>query len=97
MHRETIYKYPLEAHITAQKVLLPKNAEILSAGVQGNETINIWVKVDPNEPVQEERQLLVFPTGGDIYARDEVTLRFINTVQLLGGRLIFHVFEEIEE
>lgn len=67
---------------------MPKGAKVLSAQSQGD-NICLWAMVDPSE-VSENRHFVVIGTGHDV---PELHLVFIDTVQLFGGSLIFHVFE----
>jgi len=84
-----IYKYPIRPNIKTYE--LPKNARILSVGVQNGE-IMIWVLVDPDAE-RENRIIEIFPTGFvDI---DNATRNFIGTVFI--GDFVFHVFERLEE
>lgn len=69
-------------------VRMPRDARILSAGVQGNE-IMVWAKVDPlADPIM--RRLPVYGTGHEIDERDQ-GLPLIDTVFM--GPLVFHVFD----
>jgi hypothetical protein len=56
----------------------------------------IWALVDTERPTVD-RKFWMFGTGHPIDERDVEldALYFIDTVQLLGGTLVFHVFEEI--
>ncbi|KKK61113.1 hypothetical protein LCGC14_3017550, partial [marine sediment metagenome] len=74
-------------------VLMPKGAKVLSAGVQHGD-VQVWALVDPEAP-KESRRFRVAGTGHPL--EDEVvSLRFIDTVQMLGGSLIWHIFEYME-
>lgn len=86
---KTIYKYPLEAE-DWQAIKMPRGAEILAVQTQG-ETPCLWALVD-TENDSEERYLRVIGTGHPISSEDKY-LRFIGTFQLMGGSLVFHVFE----
>jgi len=72
---------------------MPINAEILSAGVQGEE-IYIWAIVEPGSPT-ETRRFQTYGTGHQIDI-DPDYLWFIGTVFLgsLVFPLVFHVFED---
>lgn len=84
----TIWKYTLEPGVT--EVALIAGAEVLTAQAQG-ETVQLWARVNLDIAFTERRAFQVVPTGGD--APDIWKGRYISTVQLSGGRLIFHVFE----
>lgn len=86
----TIYKYELQT-TDIQTLPLPKGATILSAQVQRG-TICLWVKMDTNEGTLVTHIIRVHGTGHPIGSG---LLRFIDTVQLHDGALIFHIFEEV--
>lgn len=100
----TIWKFPLLA-ADSQIVKMPKGAKILSVDVQyGNP--HIWALVDPNA---SGRDRLIFMHGtGHVFEPppraaqlrrhpDEDTsagsFDFVGTYMLLGGDLVFHVFD----
>ena len=85
---QTIYKY--EVGLGDTNVQIPKGGVVLSAQEQG-ETICIWVQLDDSNPV-EGRVFEVFGTGHPISNGERI---FIGTIQLMGGLLIFHVFEKV--
>lgn len=86
----TIWKYPLRVKDT-QLVAMPKGARILSVGVQ-TDTICLWAMVDDREGETVYRRILIVGTGNPVFEAEDG--KFIGTVQLYGGRLVFHVFEE---
>ncbi len=101
---QTVLKYKLKA-AEWQVLNLPKGSIILSAHVQYEE-ICIWVLVtipsgvDKEEYINdetntEERIIEVYGTGNDIEHDDKIQLRFISTVLLRNGSLVFHVFERL--
>lgn len=83
----TIWKYPLEI-TDEQSVMLPEGSDILSAQVQGG-TLCLWVKVNPKAPLSR-RTIRIFGTGHPV---PDEPLVFIDTVQMAGGALVWHVFE----
>ena len=82
-----VFKYELLMcdHIN---IILPKGAEILKVGVQSDQPF-MWTLIDPDAP-DEKRSFRIVGTGHSI---DEINLKFIDTFQLSGGDLIFHIFE----
>ena len=58
---------------------MPKDAEILTIQTQ-NETPCIWALVNPEH---------------DIYYDMGINRKYINTFQLGGGSLVFHLFERV--
>lgn len=86
---KTIYKYPLEA-IDYQRIALPHGAEILTVQAQ-REKPCIWALVDPDNDL-EERYFRMAGTGHPLSEKDKL-LRYVGTFQIMGGDLVFHVFE----
>lgn len=69
-------------------VAMPKGAKILTAHEQdGN--ICLWAEVQPNNE-SEFRYFEIFGTGHEMSAKDR---QYIGTAFLMGGRLVFHVYE----
>lgn len=82
-----IHKFPLKV-TDYQKIQLNKEAELLSVQVQKNIPC-LWALVEPNNPTTEIT-IRIIGTGHPI--EEDEKLSFINTIQLLDGTLIFHVF-----
>lgn len=87
-----IYKYPLKV-ADKQVIKLPVGAEILTVQTQ-NETPCIWALVNPENETQE-RHFEVFGTGHDVPNDMGIERKYINTFQLHGGGLVFHLFERL--
>lgn len=85
---KTIYKYTLTTE-EMQKIELPEGAEILSVLSQ-NEEVCMWAMVNPDAD-KVIRTFAVIGTGWRLIT--EANLKYIGTVQLNGGKLVFHVFE----
>lgn len=85
----TIFKYPVEV-TDVFTMDLPKGAVVLSVQCQG-EAPQLWARVDPSAPL-EPRTFRVFGTGHPV--ADDLSLEFVGTFQMLGGSLVFHLFEE---
>ena len=88
---QTIWKTQLRA-TDVQEVELPVGAEILCAREQ-YETICIWYRCDPHAAEKQKRLIAICGTGHD--APDPDDGRYLGTVPLHGGTLIFHVFEKL--
>lgn len=88
---KTIWKFELEPGTTAMN--LHKGAEILTIQTQ-RETPCMWVLLDPNEET-EKRYFEIFGTGGPVPSNDGYERKYINTFQLSGGSLVFHLFERL--
>jgi len=82
-----IFKYPLQITNT-QRISTFYGAKILCVQMQ-NDTPCLWVLVEPIEEI-EERVICMYGSGHDIEAPGE----YIGTVQVNGGALVFHVFED---
>lgn len=87
----TIYRYPIAIsdNIT---LMLPKGAQLLTAQVQHG-IPRVWALVDPTAPA-EPRRLYVYGTGHPTQSGSQ---RYLGTMQLSGGMLVFHVFEDMGE
>ena len=84
-----VYKYELSSQ-EEQSIEIPRGGQILSVQVQHN-LPQMWVLVNPGNP-SVERRFSVYGTGHDIV---NDALEYVGTFQLLGGRLVFHVFERL--
>lgn len=84
---ERIYKYKLDI-IDNQILRIPKGGVILSCQIQKDDMF-LWVKINDSE-IEVDRQIKIIGTGNPI---DETRLIFIDTVQMMGGDIVFHVFE----
>lgn len=85
-----IYKYPVEV-ADVQTILLPLGAQILTVQEQNGQPY-IWAIVNP-ETDSEPRRFRLYGTGYNI--ETDNVLKYIGTFQLLCGRLVFHLFEEV--
>jgi len=86
---KTIWKFTLDAGRTRQ--YMPKGSVVLSVNSQRDD-ICIWAEVDDKEKV-EERVFEVFGTGHPIHVDMGIERKFIGTVLLDNGALVFHVYE----
>ncbi len=85
---ERVYKYHIRIDDRVVMVL-PKGAQVLTVQIQGGEPF-IWARVDPDGDVIE-RAFVWRGTGHDL---DGTEGSYVGTVQLMGGSLVFHLFEE---
>ena len=91
-----IFKYQLpvpEAPSSYVDVEMPEGARVLSAGAQNGEVV-VWALVDPHAKTVL-RRFAIYPTG--LTEVPEHPVNFVGTVMLLGGALVFHVFDVGEE
>jgi hypothetical protein len=84
----TIWKAVLKA-TDVQDIEVPEDAELLTAREQ-NEQLCVWFKCDPSKPLSK-RRIAVCGTG---HPAPEGA-RYVGTGFLMGGQLVFHVFERI--
>lgn len=87
-----IYKYPLKT-TGIQSIMMPKNANILTAQVQ-NDIPCLWAVVEPEKEL-EERHIITYGTGHP-FTESNGKHKYIATYQLAGGGFIGHIFEFIE-
>lgn len=80
------FSVPVESLFT---IKIPRGGQILSCQTQFGAP-QIWALVDENEP-PVERYFAMLGTGHP--APEHGKLVFIDTFQLSGGSLVFHVFE----
>jgi hypothetical protein len=93
---KTIYKYALNIE-DEPVLLLPAGAQILSVDSQATrhgEKLFLWALVDP-ETKETGRYFRIYGTGHPVDEADLSKLKFIGTVSMKGGALIWHVFENI--
>lgn len=84
---KTIWKYQLE-RIGETSISMPKGAEILNIGIQGN-WLCLWALVD-TEAEKESRCFMVYGTGWEI---DNIELSYIDTFITEIGFFVWHFFE----
>lgn len=92
--KKTIWKFELSPSITGtHSFTMPKDAKILTVQTQNNNPC-IWALVNPNNEV-EERFFELFGTGHDVYCDMGIDRKYINTIQMREGGLVFHLFERL--
>jgi len=85
-----IWKWTI-ATTDRQTLHMPKGAKILTVQSQGEEA-QLWALCDETE-VKEPRRFAIHGTGNPMPTGDPGV--YIGTYQLMEGRLVFHVFEQI--
>ena len=89
---KAIYKYPLVSEVEQQQIHLRKGSEILSVMEQRGDIV-LYARVDPASSLPEQRVTVwIYTTGSALYCPGEA--RFLGTVSLRGGGLVYHVFVE---
>lgn len=87
---KTIYKFPVTINEIAT-IPLPNHAEVLSFAIQ-NETLFIWVLLDPTKPKTVKRQFTVIGTGWEDRDKNLNQHKFIGTT-FSEGNFVWHCFE----
>ena len=91
---KTIYKYPLVI-TDRQEIKVPKDAKFIHVDMQskngGVPEMNLWCEVETeNRP--SPRTIYIFGTGHPMPS--DVKLEYINSVQMMNGSLVWHIYEE---
>lgn len=84
---KVIYKY-LIAIEDYQQIDMPEEAKIISLQIQ-NDMPCIWVEVDTSKR-QSPRPFFLYGTGQPI---GDISQIHIGSFQLLGGKLVYHLYE----
>jgi hypothetical protein len=82
-----VWKYSLAIQDVVE-ILLPEGAEVLCVAMQEGRPW-LWARVDPKGPLRPRR----FRVAGTGHELEPYVDRYIGTFQMLGGTLVFHVFE----
>jgi hypothetical protein len=85
---KTVYKYVLEV-VDDQTLSLPIGSQVLSVATQDDDIV-LYALVDPDQPTTIRYGIRIHGTGHPISNIDGHA--FLGTVNLYGGRLMFHVF-----
>jgi hypothetical protein len=91
---KTIYKYSIGV-TDMQTVEMPEGAEILTVQVQHG-TPCLWAIVDPQRSQTKKRSIKMFGTGQPVNYEFH-GCKYIGTVQMNGGQLVWHYFESIAD
>lgn len=86
---KTIWKYVLLKGFDHHIIIMPKGAQLLTVQMQGS-AMCLWALVDPLAP-KEPRTIDIIGTGWD--AEDFSNRRYICSVQMEAGALVWHIFE----
>lgn len=92
-----IYKYPVDVDSAVQIIELPKNAQIISAGLDPGGEVCLWAVVDDKEARRIEKTIYCIGTGWPIdliVGNKTDTFNFIGTVK--AGPYMWHYFEGSE-
>lgn len=86
---ETIWKFPFEIGDQIE-IEMPSLSEILTVQMQGKRPC-LWARVYDDAPMVK-RKFELFGTGHKMPRIDQ-RRDYVGTFQVLGGQLIFHLFE----
>ena len=89
MTTRRVYKYPLGPLGDWITVQMPDKAEVLCVQVQNGVTC-LWARVTVGGPPVIRH----FRVAGTGHGLGEELGRYVGTIQLHGGSLVFHVFED---
>ena len=92
MAYKVVHKYKLPPMIGNQKILVKKDSKAISAENQ-NGGLVIWVLEPLNEKEFVEMEFKFVGTG--VEWNDSYKYRFLNTVQLMDGDYVLHVFVQV--
>jgi hypothetical protein len=84
----TVWKFDLRDD-AENAIEMPRGAQVLSVQVQRGQP-RLWALVDPTAP-KVRRRFWICGTG--TYANTDGLGTFVDTIQLEGGALVFHVFD----
>ena len=94
---KTIYGYELAAGFG--KISMPKNAEILSVGLDQNGNLCVWALTDPDDhTTHRQYEIRLFEcigTGVRILERTDYSRKFLGTAVM--APFVIHVFELVEK
>lgn len=82
-----IFKYPVPVD-DSFSLELPIGSHILCVQMQKSEPV-MWIECNP-DAIKTVRYFYLFGTGMEV---SEKAVRYIGTIQMLAGGLIFHLFE----
>jgi hypothetical protein len=88
-----IFKFLLKV-TDVQEIPLNPGDRILTAQMQGSNGLCLWALVDLNVPAASKRTIHIFGTGNPLPDMSKMT--YISSAQELGGKLVWHIFEEVK-
>jgi len=95
---KTVWKFPCnldEVNDNNQIVFnMPAGAKVISTEVQHGIVV-IWAVIDDQVPEVQRRRFEFVGTGAPLLQSETKEYRFVGTVMLISGNLVWHVFEVI--
>jgi len=85
---QTIWKYQIIVGVN--DLTMPRGASVLAVQVQHG-IPTMWALVNPNA-VHDRRRFVVYGTGHPIDSTADAG--YVGTFQMMGGDLVWHVFED---
>lgn len=96
---EVIWKFEIVPPVVGEisKVDLPRGAKVISTACIGDQ-IFLWVKfhVDMKDKEFVPHYFEIFGTGHEIHNDMGINRKFIGTVLMHGGGLVWHIFERMD-
>ena len=92
--KTTIWKFPIRKPGELVELNMPKDAEILGCQVQIDQPC-IWARIDPETKLDDYKPRYFRIVGTGHIIRPEEDLIYIDTIQIHGGKLVFHIFEKL--
>jgi hypothetical protein len=86
-----VFKYPLQV-TNVQNIALPLGAIILTAMEQCG-TLCIWAEIDTEMVKQNQNEYRTIYVIGTGHPMPDIELKYINSVSMNHGNLIFHIYE----
>jgi len=87
---KTTWKFPLGIE-DRQTVKMPKGAYVLPSAQTQFDRLTVWAIVDDKAPM-EDREFRIAGTGHPLDDLNPADWKFLGTVQMMDGGLIWHVF-----
>jgi hypothetical protein len=88
---KAIWKFVLQA-VGIQRIFMPRGAKILTVREQRKDTVCLWAEVD-TDARPEERVIEAFGTGHQMDT--DIDRKYVGTVILQDGALVFHIYERL--
>ena len=91
---KAIWKYPIVLSDVEERftIPMPRDSRVVCVGNQYGD-LCFWAEVETAEVRKQGYKFLVVGTGHKI--REPNSFEYLDTVQFLDGRLIFHIYQEI--
>jgi hypothetical protein len=88
---KTIWRYTLSVQ-DINNISIPANGRILYVGSTNDQNPVLWIEVD-TKVVEEIRYFRIYGTGHP-HLEDDIARKYVGTVIVNRGNLVWHVYEE---